>query len=287
MSRSAPACAASTTGFRDGCRWSPAPRSGDSRYAVCIWRSASSPRSISRTVTGQGQEGHRGDAGRRLESGARQAARPAAARPWSFEGIQPVRRRHCLRRRGAARRPMIPAAASPAASSNARAGRPIRTPTSISSPGAGLGKDLRRDRRTRLEDARRLCQAACPAVAAERDLRPHRAVDHDQDQVRGDGDLNKDDIPCGPILSMKELAEDQSLRATGHRGRGRSSDPRQYLSVGNPIKLSDSPSDVRRSPLLGEHTDENPAPGARLQRPPDRGDPRFRRARPAAKQAAE
>ena len=68
--------------------------------------------------------------------------------------------------------------------------------------------------------------------------------------------LNKDDIPCGPILSMKELAEDQSLRATGtivevdHPTRGK------YLSVGNPIKLSDSPSDVSRSPLLGEHTDE-------------------------------
>src|ERR1700742_4894310 len=68
--------------------------------------------------------------------------------------------------------------------------------------------------------------------------------------------LNKDDIPCGPILSMKELAEDQSLRATGtvvevdHPTRGK------YLSVGNPIKLSDSPSDVQRSPLLGEHTDE-------------------------------
>ena len=27
--------------------------------------------------------------------------------------------------------------------------------------------------------------------------------------------LNKHDIPCGPILSMKELAEEQSLRATG------------------------------------------------------------------------
>src|SRR5881296_4291339 len=27
--------------------------------------------------------------------------------------------------------------------------------------------------------------------------------------------LNKDDIPCGPILSMKEIIEDQSLRATG------------------------------------------------------------------------
>jgi formyl-CoA transferase len=68
--------------------------------------------------------------------------------------------------------------------------------------------------------------------------------------------LNEYDIPCGPILSMKELAEDQSLFATGtmveveHPTRGK------YLSVGNPIKLSASPSEVRRSPLLGEHTDE-------------------------------
>ncbi|MGB3718503.1 MAG: formyl-CoA transferase [Proteobacteria bacterium] len=68
--------------------------------------------------------------------------------------------------------------------------------------------------------------------------------------------LNKYDIPCGPILSMKELAEDQSLRATGtivevdHPTRGK------YLTVGNPIKLSDSPAEVRRSPLLGEHTEE-------------------------------
>ncbi|MGH6969122.1 MAG: formyl-CoA transferase [Stellaceae bacterium] len=68
--------------------------------------------------------------------------------------------------------------------------------------------------------------------------------------------LNKYDIPCGPILSMKELAEDPSLRKTGtvvevdHPKRGK------YLTVGNPIKLSDSPSDVKRSPLLGEHTDE-------------------------------
>jgi formyl-CoA transferase len=68
--------------------------------------------------------------------------------------------------------------------------------------------------------------------------------------------LNKYDIPCGPILSMKELAEDQSLRKTGtvvevdHPTRGK------YLTVGNPIKLSDSPAEVVRSPLLGEHTDE-------------------------------
>jgi formyl-CoA transferase len=68
--------------------------------------------------------------------------------------------------------------------------------------------------------------------------------------------LNQHDIPCGPILSMKEIAEEPSLRKTGtvvevdHPTRG------TYLTVGNPIKMSDSPSDVKRSPLLGEHTDE-------------------------------
>jgi len=30
----------------------------------------------------------------------------------------------------------------------------------------------------------------------------------------------------------------------------------KYLTVGNPIKMSDSPSEVTRSPLLGEHTEE-------------------------------
>jgi formyl-CoA transferase len=45
-------------------------------------------------------------------------------------------------------------------------------------------------------------------------------------------------------------------RATGtvvevdHPTRGK------YISVGNPIKLPGSPSDVTRSPLLGEHADE-------------------------------
>jgi formyl-CoA transferase len=67
---------------------------------------------------------------------------------------------------------------------------------------------------------------------------------------------NAHNIPVGPILSMKELAEEPSLRETGtvvevdHPKRGK------YLTVGNPIKLSDSPSEVKRSPLLGEHTDE-------------------------------
>ena len=47
-------------------------------------------------------------------------------------------------------------------------------------------------------------------------------------------------IPCGPILSMKEIAHDESLRRTGtvvevdHPERGK------YITVGCPIKLSNS-----------------------------------------------
>src|SRR5712671_6063350 len=67
---------------------------------------------------------------------------------------------------------------------------------------------------------------------------------------------NAADIPVGPILSMKEIAEEPSLRETGtvvevdHPTRGK------YLTVGNPVKMSDSITEVLRSPLLGEHTEE-------------------------------
>ena len=69
-------------------------------------------------------------------------------------------------------------------------------------------------------------------------------------------ECNAIDIPVGPILSMKEIAEEQSLRDTGtvvevdHPTRGK------YLTVGNPVKMSDSITQVQRSPLLGEHTEE-------------------------------
>ncbi len=67
---------------------------------------------------------------------------------------------------------------------------------------------------------------------------------------------NPVNIPVGPILSMKEISEDQGLFATGtlvnvpHPERG------EYISVGCPVKLSDSSVEVERSPLLGEHTRE-------------------------------
>jgi formyl-CoA transferase len=68
--------------------------------------------------------------------------------------------------------------------------------------------------------------------------------------------LRKFDIPCSPVLSMKEIAADPSLRASGtiteveHKERG------TYLTVGSPIKFSDLKVEIKGSPLLGEHTDE-------------------------------
>jgi len=68
--------------------------------------------------------------------------------------------------------------------------------------------------------------------------------------------LRKFDIPCSPVMSMKELSVDPSLRASGtivevdHKARGK------YLTVGSPIKFSDMLVEVTGSPLLGEHTDE-------------------------------
>jgi formyl-CoA transferase len=118
------------------------------------------------------------------------------------------------------------------------------------------GKICDHHRQTGLGQRSGLCHARCAAAQAQGDLRYHRRVDHDQGQDGGHGDLQPLDIPCGPILSMKELAEEPSLRETGtvvevdHPTRGK------YLTVGMPVKLSDSPATVTRSPLLGEHNEE-------------------------------
>jgi formyl-CoA transferase len=68
--------------------------------------------------------------------------------------------------------------------------------------------------------------------------------------------LRKFDIPCAPVLTMKEIMNDKSLRASGtiaevpHKERG------SYVTVGSPIKFSDMKPEITGSPLLGEHTDE-------------------------------
>ncbi|MDW8469190.1 MAG: formyl-CoA transferase [Burkholderiales bacterium] len=68
--------------------------------------------------------------------------------------------------------------------------------------------------------------------------------------------LNELDVPCGPIMSTADLANDEHVRGRqmwvelDHPQRGK------WFNVGMPIKLSASPAVIRRSPLLGEHTDE-------------------------------
>ena len=68
--------------------------------------------------------------------------------------------------------------------------------------------------------------------------------------------LNDLDVPCGPIMSTKDLAGDEHVKLremmveVDHPERGK------WYNVGCPIKLSDSPVEIERSPLLGEHTDE-------------------------------
>ncbi len=68
--------------------------------------------------------------------------------------------------------------------------------------------------------------------------------------------LNAVNVPCGPILDIKELIEDESLAARGiiveveHPERG------VFKTVGCPLQLSDSPVEIKPPPLLGEHTEE-------------------------------
>jgi formyl-CoA transferase len=68
--------------------------------------------------------------------------------------------------------------------------------------------------------------------------------------------LNACGVPCGPILSTRELIEDETLADLGsvvtvdHPERGR------FKTVGCPLRLSDSPVRVEPPPLLGQHTDE-------------------------------
>jgi len=68
--------------------------------------------------------------------------------------------------------------------------------------------------------------------------------------------LNPLDVPCGPIMGTEDLATDEHVRGRemwveiDHPQRGK------WWNVGMPIKLSDSPPQIRRSPLLGEHTEE-------------------------------
>src|SRR5512132_699876 len=67
--------------------------------------------------------------------------------------------------------------------------------------------------------------------------------------------LNELDVPCGPIMSTEDLANDEHVKLRemwvelDHPQRGK------WFNVGMPIKMSASPARIERSPLLGEHTE--------------------------------
>jgi formyl-CoA transferase len=78
------------------------------------------------------------------------------------------------------------------------------------------------------------------------DKTKYEAVDH----------FSKFDVPCSPVLSMKEIKHDAFLQSIGtvvevpHKTRG------SYWTVGCPMKFSAFTPEIKSAPLLGEHTDE-------------------------------
>jgi len=68
--------------------------------------------------------------------------------------------------------------------------------------------------------------------------------------------LRKSDIPCAPVMSMKDLEHDPAMRASGTIVEVQQKLRGTYLTVGSPIKFSDFTPKITGSPLLGEHTDE-------------------------------
>ena len=110
------------------------------------------------------------------------------------------------------------------------------------------GEELVNDPRFAKIDARRANQGAMW------DLITKFASDHTKRELMAI--LNEIDVPCGPIMSTTDLANDDHVKLRemyvelDHPERG------TWYNLGCPMKLSDSPVEVTRSPLLGEHTDE-------------------------------
>ena len=73
-------------------------------------------------------------------------------------------------------------------------------------------------------------------------------------------------VPCGAVLDSAEVLADRHLRARGfvteleHPRRG------PFPMPGNPVRMSDSPTEMRRAPLLGEHNEEVYGKGLGLSR---------------------
>ena len=78
----------------------------------------------------------------------------------------------------------------------------------------------------------------------------------DKDKFEAVTYLSKFDVPCAPVLTMKEIANDASLRASGTVVEVEQKKRGKFLTVGSPIKFSDFAPAITGAPLLGEHNDE-------------------------------
>ena len=69
--------------------------------------------------------------------------------------------------------------------------------------------------------------------------------------------FNKAGVPSGPIYAIDEAFADPQVRHLGIAKDVRTQDQKTITLVGQPVRLSRTPSDiVAPPPMLGEHTDE-------------------------------
>jgi formyl-CoA transferase len=103
-----------------------------------------------------------------------------------------------------------------------------------------------------------------PAYATARARQPHifdlfAAIETwlaDKTKFEAVDMLRKFEVPCAPVLSMKEIAYDPALRASGTVVEVQQEKRGSYLTVGSPIKFSGFTPTITGAPLLGEHTTE-------------------------------
>jgi formyl-CoA transferase len=103
-----------------------------------------------------------------------------------------------------------------------------------------------------------------PAYATARARQPHifdifkeiEKVLADKTKFEAVDLLRKFEVPCAPVLSMKEIANDPALRASGSVVEVQQEKRGRYLTVGCPMKFSSFTPKITGAPLLGEHTNE-------------------------------
>ncbi|MGG4609348.1 formyl-CoA transferase [Providencia sp. Me31A] len=68
--------------------------------------------------------------------------------------------------------------------------------------------------------------------------------------------LSQYGVPCAPVLSMREIARDKSLRESGTVVEVQQPIRGSYLTIGCPMKFSSFTPEIKSAPLLGQHSEE-------------------------------